>query len=205
MFRIPQQSLKLKDCTIVHQMLYQTPVFEISIDGIDNRKLEEGIYKLKESDKNGVQLSNSGGWHSEIQYDNNVSDIFHPLTDKFRSILLNLPFTPSISKVVGLGIWANVNERYSYNKSHTHPQSDISGVYYVKVPEGDCGRLVVQDPRQAYSYGSRFFVERYSGGSTEIDPIEGKMYLFPSSLEHFVLSNNVDEDRISISFNLIVH
>ena len=38
--RIPNQTLELKDCKIVHQMLYQTPLFEISIDGIDNKKLE---------------------------------------------------------------------------------------------------------------------------------------------------------------------
>ena len=203
--RIPNQSLKLKDCTIVHQMLYQTPLFEINIDNIDNRKLEKDIYKLKENDKNGVQLSNNGGWHSEIQYDD-ISDIFQPLINKFGLILSNLPFSPSISKIESLGIWANINERYSYNKAHTHPQCDISGVYYVKVPEGDCGKLMFADPRQSYTYGNRFFVERYTGGeSTGRDPIEGNMYLFPSSLEHSVLTNNVDEDRISISFNMTVN
>ena len=42
--RVPNQTLELKDCTIVHQMLYQTPLLEINIDGIDNRKLEKDIY-----------------------------------------------------------------------------------------------------------------------------------------------------------------
>ena len=203
--RVPNQTLELKDCTIVHQMLYQTPLFEINIDEIDNRKLEKDIYKLRESDKNGVSYSNCGGWHSEIQHNDNIDLIFKPLINKFGVILTNLPFYPAISNITSLGIWANINDRYSYNTAHTHPQCDISGVYYVKVPKGDCGKLMFADPRQSYSYGNRFFVERYTGGeSTGRDPIEGNMYLFPSSLEHCVLTNNVDEDRISISFNLTV-
>ena len=36
----------------------------------------------------------------------------------------------------GLGnMWANINYPGSYNKQHIHPNSQWSGVYYVKVPE----------------------------------------------------------------------
>ena len=34
-------------------------------------------------------------------------------------------------------MWANVNPTYSYNKTHTHPNSMWSGVYYIKVPGMD--------------------------------------------------------------------
>ena len=98
-----------------------------------------------------------------------------------------------------------VNGKYSYNSAHNHPGCDMSGVYYVKVPKGECGSISFTDPRQGYTYGNRFFVERYTGGeATGREPIEGNMYLFPSCLEHCVLTNNVDEDRIAISFNLMV-
>ena len=203
--RIPNQSLKLEDCTIVHQMLYQTPLFEITIDNIDNRKLEEGIYKLKEDDKDGIRLSNWGGWHSQMEYDDNINLIYKPLVDKISSILPNLPFYPAISKINSISIWTIINGQYSYNSAHNHPGCDISGVYYVKVPKGECGGISFADPRQAYTYGNRFFVERYTGGeSTGREPIEGNMYIFPSCLEHCVLTNKVDEDRIAISFNLNV-
>ena len=47
----------------------------------------------------------------------------------------------------GLGnMWANINYPGSYNKQHIHPNSQWSGVYYVKVPKNS-GRLFVEDPR----------------------------------------------------------
>ena len=203
--RIPNQTLELKDCKIVHQMLYQTPLFEISIDGIDNKKLEEDINKLIEDDKDGIKLSNFGGWHSQMEYDDNINLIYKPLIDKISFILPNLPFCPAISKINSICVWTMVNGKYSYNSAHNHPGCDMSGVYYVKVPKGECGSISFADPRQGYTYGNRFFVERYTGGeATGREPIEGNMYLFPSCLEHCVLTNNVDEDRIAISFNLIV-
>ena len=36
-----------------------------------------------------------------------------------------------------------------------------------------------------------------------IEPVEGNIILFPSYLPHSVETNNHDEERISISFNLI--
>ena len=47
-------------------------------------------------------------------------------------------------------------------------------------------------------------IERYGGMAVTRYPIEGNMYLFPSYLMHDVGMNNVDEDRIAISFNLRV-
>ena len=35
---------------------------------------------------------------------------------------------------------------YSYNKTHTHPNSLWSGVYYIKVPKNS-GKLFLEDPR----------------------------------------------------------
>ena len=48
---------------------------------------------------------------------------------------------------LGLGnMWANINPTYSYNKTHTHPNSMWSGVYYIKVPKNS-GKLFLEDPR----------------------------------------------------------
>ena len=48
---------------------------------------------------------------------------------------------------LGLGnMWANINPTYSYNKTHTHPNSMWSGVYYIKVPKKS-GKLFLEDPR----------------------------------------------------------
>ena len=47
----------------------------------------------------------------------------------------------------GLGnMWANINYPGSYNKQHMHPNSQWSGVYYVKVPKNSGSYLLkIQD------------------------------------------------------------
>ena len=67
---------------------------------------------------------------------------------------------------------------------------DISGVYYVQVPENS-GKLVFEYNINQYQT-KRFWVE----------PIVGNFFLFPSTLNHFVTKNMGDDLRISISFNL---
>ena len=127
-----------------------------------------------------------------------------------------------------MNIWFNLNRRNNPHKKHYHVNSDFSGVYYVKVPKeveteemeqfigidnkvtsipkkDDCGKIKFFDPRQAISYGNYFYMSRYHR-TFDISrmPIEGTMFIFPSGLEHEVLPNYTDEDRISISFNLLV-
>ena len=191
---------------ISHQALFQTPLFEINIDDIDNRELEKNIYNLRDKTE-GISLSNRGGWHSIIQSScrEKIDDTFKPVIDKLITVLNSLPFDPKIEVVDDISIWANINSKGSHNTVHNHPNCDLAGVYYVKVPEGDCGNISFSDPRESYVFGNGFMVSRYSGGETiPRFPVEGNMYLFPSSLNHDVDTNNVDEDRISISFNLIV-
>tara|TARA_B100001250_G_scaffold412372_1_gene443402 strand:- start:1636 stop:2220 length:585 start_codon:yes stop_codon:yes gene_type:complete len=189
--------------------LYDTPVFQFTIP-IDNEKLAEGIYRLKEEDSKGVPLSNQGGWHSkpmysDPQFNTPIDEVFTPITNVFPNILPTLPFQPPINRIGSIGIWANINQRGDYNISHNHPTCDMSGVYYVKVPKGDSGALVFEDPRPAYVFGNRFYVDRYTQGNMHgVTPEEGTMFLFPSSLMHSVLANKTDEDRISISFNIVL-
>tara|TARA_B100001094_G_C17935955_1_gene673118 strand:+ start:79 stop:777 length:699 start_codon:yes stop_codon:yes gene_type:complete len=209
---------------ISHQMLFQTPLFEIHIDDIDNRQLEKNIYKLRDETEDGLDKSNrGGGWHSleqslhpeqycgvqskdEEKYKlHPMDDSFKSLTDKLIDILHNLPFEPKIDRIDNMSIWAMINEKGSYNTLHNHPGCDIAGVYYVKVPEGDCGNIAFSDPRESYVFGNGFMVTRYSGGEIiPRFPVEGNMYLFPACLHHEVGMNITDEDRISISFNLIL-
>ena len=206
---IPNQNIETENCDISHQMLFQTPLFEIVVKDIDNKELEENVYKLKEVD-DGCNKSNTGGWHSKeygmrVEKDQDNLQFFLPLLNKFEYILPILPFEPTISSLENYGIWANINTKHSFNTRHNHPGCDLAGVYYVKVPEGDVGNIVFSDPRHVLSYGDQFIAERYVGGeNTSRFPVEGNMYLFPPSLEHSVMPNKTDEDRISISFNLNV-
>ncbi len=81
---------------------------------------------------------------------------------------------------------------------HEHGHSDISGVFYYKTNEDD-GDLVFTSPNPFLKTSKLF-------AGTELSwihkPIEGKILLFPAWIPHGVKTNETDNTRISISFNI---
>ena len=98
-------------------------------------------------------------------------------------------------------IWVNINYPGSYNLSHTHPLSSISGVFYIKVPENS-GGIVFQNLFETNAAIPAFSKNKKLTITEKIKPEEGKMVLFNSYLPHYVEQNHSDDDRISMSFNV---
>ena len=84
---------------------------------------------------------------------------------------------------------------------HVHPGSEISGVYYLQVPDnllpGE-GVIRLFDPRPAARYSKIF-----GGQSTDIVPIPGQVLVFPSWVEHLVTAHTSGVPRISIAWNIV--
>jgi uncharacterized protein (TIGR02466 family) len=101
--------------------------------------------------------------------------------------------------------WGNLHRRGDAIGWHRHPNSFISGVYYAEVPE-PCSELLFNDPRKAElvfdvatSENTQWNMPVYP-----FAPAAGTMLLFPSWLEHTVVPNPGDGERISISFNVML-
>jgi len=96
--------------------------------------------------------------------------------------------------------WANYTAKGQYHHKHEHPNSFISGVFYVQT---------TQDLDKIYFFKSGY--ERlkitikdwnlYNSDSWWLPAETGKLLLFPSNLTHMVETVESDETRISISFN----
>lgn len=97
---------------------------------------------------------------------------------------------------------------------HAHHTAHLSAVYYVSVPdEGDPGEIRFfndSKPNQLYKGVSSSMTGGYKTynelnyGSALYPPIEGRLFLFPSTLTHQVEENMTDEERISISYDLVL-
>jgi len=96
--------------------------------------------------------------------------------------------------------WANYTKPGEYHHKHAHPNSFISGVFYVNAdPDNDkiyfyndTYRQIDVPPTDWNLYNSKsWWFEAKTGG----------LLLFPSSLTHMVEQVVAKEDRISISFN----
>ena len=103
--------------------------------------------------------------------------------------------------------WKNINEPGSYNIKHYHPLSHLSGVLWIKTPDKS-GDILFQSPdefnryQQLDCYTDDFKFQTNFYHTYRFSPIEGRILIFPSDLEHLVKINESDEDRISYSFNV---
>jgi uncharacterized protein (TIGR02466 family) len=106
---------------------------------------------------------------------------------------------------VTLAGWANVSRTGAYNKRHTHPGCQVSAVYYVEAgspPTEDApesGTFEFIDPRPHAEMSA--LPGEAIGRPMTIQPLNGRMILFPSWLYHQVNPYLGEAERISISFN----
>ena len=100
--------------------------------------------------------------------------------------------------------WANINSKGHSHVVHTHPNNYLSGVYYLKAPKG-AGDIEFLDPRQQALVLQPRATEPtpFNAWTHRITPREGQLLMFHSWFQHRVHENSSDEDRISISFNVM--
>ena len=106
----------------------------------------------------------------------------------------------SEQRLVITQLWGNRNPKGSNHHEHVHPNSIISGVFYLrqdpKLPPIQFSKAnqhaMKLDPKQYNVYNSETFL---------LPCTAGELILFPSNLKHSVPINMGDEERISLSFN----
>jgi tetratricopeptide (TPR) repeat protein len=88
--------------------------------------------------------------------------------------------------------WAVILQSEGKQERHIHPDSLVSGVLYLKIPE------IVS--KISNEYGNLLFP---SFKELSIAPSSGELILFPSYLPHETIKFKSSEERICIAFNLI--
>lgn len=100
-------------------------------------------------------------------------------------------------------LWINVLDPGGFHGSHIHPNSVVSGTYYVAVPDG-AGAIKFEDPRLALMMAApprKRKSAREVQHSVPMAPAAGTVLLWESWLRHEVPLNRAETERISISFN----
>ena len=100
--------------------------------------------------------------------------------------------------------WFNFNRKGDIHRAHFHPNSLISGVFYVA---GDDCPILFNNGRSIFGNAFDVKVEEsnlYNSMGWQIPNENFKLILFPSYLEHFVESNKSDTPRISLSMNTFI-
>lgn len=100
-------------------------------------------------------------------------------------------------------LWINVLDPGGFHGSHIHPNSVISGTYYVRVPP-EASVLKFEDPRLPLMMAApprKAKADRQVQPTITMAPRTGTLMMWESWLRHEVALNRSDEERISLSFN----
>ncbi|HEY1796183.1 MAG TPA: putative 2OG-Fe(II) oxygenase [Stellaceae bacterium] len=97
--------------------------------------------------------------------------------------------------------WAMIYGGEGRQTSHIHPNGWITGVYYVAAAR----------PDGANAYSGHLVMGAVGGkqaadppwGVREIEPVPGRLVLFPSYVPHLTLPSGVAGDRVSIAFDIV--
>jgi uncharacterized protein (TIGR02466 family) len=107
-------------------------------------------------------------------------------------------------EIVVTGCWVNVLPPGRAHRAHSHPNNFLSGVYYVRTQTG-ADTINFHDPR-SQTHIIRPPVTALTADNTDqvvVTVKDGTLLLFPAWLEHSVDENRSDEERISVSFNVM--
>lgn len=114
----------------------------------------------------------------------------------------NTGFAQVRPEMARLNIWAVVTGKDGRQKAHLHPAGWLSGVYYVAAPRREGansfgGSLILGalDP-QAHGVEPPW-------QTREIEPVPGRLVLFPSYVPHATQPSGVEGARISIAFDVV--
>ena len=188
---------------LIKEQFFPTTVYGKDLQ-LDNNTLAQHIIQWSQSDQ-GVKKTNMNGWHSTT--DMHLKKEYQVLVDELYKMQHEIYQEEWLDRKPMLGnMWANINYSGGYNRPHVHPNCLFSGVYYVKT-QPQCGELVVNDPRPGIQ---TMMPTRKSGQppkhlwrEAHIEPVQGRLIMFPAWLWHCVEPNQSNDMRISVSFNFV--
>ena len=106
----------------------------------------------------------------------------------------------STQKVRVTQSWLNKMQPDKEHVFHYHPNSILSGVFFLQ-SDGSSPLDFVNDRRDQYQLSLDGPGNKYTYSSFSFPSSEKTLVLFPSYIRHCVTRNTSDQDRISLSFN----
>ena len=188
---------------LLKEQFFPTTVYGKDLQ-LDNNTLAQHIIQWSQQGQ-GLKKTNMNGWHSTT--DMHTKPEYKMLVDELYQMQHEIFQEEWLDRKPMLGnMWANINYSGGYNRPHVHPNCLFSGVYYVKT-QPQCGELVVEDPRPGIQIMLPIRkpgqLPKHLWRKAHIEPIQGRLIMFPAWLWHCVEPNQSNDMRISVSFNFI--
>lgn len=167
---------------------------------VNNEYIYKKALQLKSENKTGHSWD-SGVYNSldsvNIQSDPWIDKLITMTQVHIHQFLSEIK-SKSYSQIECRDCWVNVYEKGDYQEIHTHANSHISVVYYVKVPQNS-GQIIFSNP--TYLTDS---LPIEDNESVRYTPAESDILVFRSSVPHRVSRNTSDDIRVSVALNFLL-
>lgn len=185
--------------------MFPTLLWKIQLTAELHQAIDEKILKALEGMRRGLpKLAAGQGWQSEqtLHQREEFREVISCVNRAAKGILQFLRIGYDAIEVTGC--WANALARGAVHNVHSHPNNFLSGVYYVRTPPG-ADSINFHDPRPQRRVMTPPVVELTAENTDQVvvRVANGTLLLFPAYLEHSVGANPGEEERISVSFNLM--
>ncbi len=104
-------------------------------------------------------------------------------------------------KSASLKSWAVIYGREGRQKSHRHPGGWLSGVYFASAPR-PAGENAYRGPLLVGALDPELGVDP-PWGVREVEPVPGRLVLFPSYVPHATEPTGIEGARVSVAFDVV--
>ena len=175
--------------------IFPTPVLITKYEGDLSKEIKYVDSLPYKEQKQNANFKSQDTYLLEIEELKNLKDFFYESLNNYTKNI-----SQSEQRLVITQCWANKNPPGSKHHEHVHPNSMLSGVFYLRQ---DKTLPPIQFAKSTQS-AMKLDPKKYNNLNSEtflLPCTSGELILFPSDLKHSVPVNKGDEDRISMSFN----
>ena len=175
-----------------------TPVLITKYEGDLSKEIKYVDNLPYKEQKGNANFKSEDTYLLEIEELKNLKNFFYESLNKFTKNI-----SQSEQRLVITQCWAHKNPPGSKHHEHVHPNSILSGVFYLRqdktLPPIQFAKSVQAamklDPKKYNNLNSETFL---------LPCTSGELLLFPSDLKHSVPKNIGKESRLSMSFNTFI-
>jgi uncharacterized protein (TIGR02466 family) len=193
--------------------IHECPIVDPAKDAEFIEDLIDGVVMLAEGDEAGQQWCEEQGYLGYTSYASlndlpqrisAFGNLEKRLVKAANAYAKELGFELGSHKLSMNSFWVNVLDPGAGHSGHIHPNSVLSGTFYLDLPEG-ASAIRFEDPRLPFMMNSPPQKANIAADLKRFiyfQPQVGQALFWESWLRHEVLVNMADEPRLSISFNL---
>lgn len=192
--------------------LFVTKLYRAELAGLDNVSLLKSCRAIASGDKAGQRWCKENNYQGYTSYaslndlpkrDPEFNTLKQVLDKHAMAFARELHLDLNGGKLKLDSIWVNVLEPGGVHTGHIHPQSVLSGTYYVDVPAG-ASALKLEDPRHPMMMaapGRLADAPEAERSFVYVAPKAGDVLMWESFVRHEVPMNTAKKSRVSVSFN----